>query len=314
MSESKDPQDNDLSELEPLEELETLEELEPMAELEELEELEELPVEAPAEVPAGAAAPAAATLEPESTEATASAAASDSKGESPKAAAALPGSETREMEQAPMLLRKASWIMAIGGMFPWMMADEPGWDKVSLSKLVIVAGAWILHSCMAQAYGDKAPGFAKSLAAKVVKPSRKSVGWNVGELLGIVVMIVGLAPLIDAGTPILASMTEKAVMILAVASIVHIYAYSKGAMFNPIVPIMFLGPAIAGVMSIPKVGINWWSLGALAVSAGGIFAVYTLGVALKQAKIEGEAKKAAMMEARKAARAAGKSPGPRRKR
>ena len=112
----------------------------------------------------------------------------------------------------------------------------------------------------------------------------------------------------------LRSLLEIGTLFLALATLAHIQAYEYyQTKFNPIFPLMFLGPAVAGALhvftaltsesSLKIVGI----LGSLIVAAGGIMAMYTMYVSLKQAKVEGDLKKAAMREQRKADRAARRS-------
>ena len=103
---------------------------------------------------------------------------------------------------------------------------------------------------------------------------------------------------------------EKGFMILAGLTLTHIYDYEHGGRFNPMFPIMFLAPAIAGVLALLRVfgeedmniGVLLAGGGAILVSVAGSMAAYTMYVALKEAKAHGEAKRAAKAEARKAAR------------
>ena len=283
MSEPKTPDEAELTELEPLE---------PVAEL-----IEEAPPESAATTMAD---PAPA-------------------GKAPRGQlqVALPGTESRELEKAPQLLQKAATILVAASLFPWMLGMA-AIGVSALAKLVMLLGAWVFHQCMAHGYGDKAAGFAKSLGKKVIPPKRRAMGWNVGELLGLLLMAVALLPIIDAAVlgdetvlgiknAILKSSQEKGILALGLITLVHIYAYSKGATFNPIVPILFLGPALAGVISLTSGKYGWWTLGAVGGSFAGILAVYTLGVALKEAKVEGDAKRKAAQEARVAARKQRKS-------
>ena len=113
--------------------------------------------------------------------------------------------------------------------------------------------------------------------------------------------VLGDETVLGIKNAILKSSQEKGILALGLITLVHIYAYSKGATFNPIVPILFLGPALAGVISLTSGKYGWWTLGAVGVSFAGILAVYTLGVALKEAKVEGDAKRKAAQEARVAA-------------
>ena len=68
--------------------------------------------------------------------------------------------------------------------------------------------------------------------------------------------------------------------------------------FNPIFPLMFVGPAVAGVFKVLEAGsmlgdyplVLVGVLGAAAVGAGGIMAIYTMYVTMKEAKIQGDLK------------------------
>ena len=103
---------------------------------------------------------------------------------------------------------------------------------------------------------------------------------------------------------------EKGFLILAGLTMTHIYDYEHGGQFNPMFPLMFLAPGIAGVLSLVKVfsvdsigiGQILGGIGSIAVAAAGWMAAYTMYVALKEAKTHGDAKKAAQLEARKVAR------------
>jgi hypothetical protein len=100
-------------------------------------------------------------------------------------------------------------------------------------------------------------------------------------------------------------------LLLGLATFAHILDYEYGGKFNPVFPLMFLGPAIAGALQIfgsfSAFGDN--SLGALlslagsiTVAAGGCMAAYTMYESLKEAKRHGDEKRAQMLEARKAGR------------
>ena len=302
---SQDKTNDELSELEPLEELSELEEFD---ELEEVEELEEL---GPAAKPA---APAARPARSSSRGQSGRGSRKDKKEDAePDVPMAKPGTESRELEDAPRLLQKAAWVLVAACVFPWMSVSEVIGEDGSLvnpkhfaAKAVILVGAYLFHMALKASYGDKAPGFAQKLDIKVIPAKRRSMGWNVGEFLGIAVMIVGLLPIIEGtglslGSIGLAIYGDKGLMILGLVTISHIYSYSKGATFNPLFPILFLGPAFAGLLSIPK-GIGWWTAGSVLASVAGVMAVYVIVVAMRQAKAEGDAKRAAQAAARREAR------------
>lgn len=292
---SQDDMKDDLTELEPIEGSDELEELE------EMEELEPLEPEAPAARPRAARAARKRSGRQQDEE------------PEPDLPVAKPGTESRELEDAPRLLQKAAWVLVVGCLFPWMSVGEVIAEDGSIAvpmhfaaKAVILVGAYLFHQSLKASYGDKAAGFAQKLDIKVVPAKRRSMGWNVGELLGIVVMLVGLLPIVEGtglslGSIGLSIYGDKGLMILGLVTVSHIYAYSKGATFNPLFPILFLGPAVAGLLSIPK-GIGWWTAGSVLASLAGMMAVYTIVVAMRQAKAEGDAKRAAQAAARREAR------------
>ena len=100
---------------------------------------------------------------------------------------------------------------------------------------------------------------------------------------------------------------EISTLFLALATFAHVLAYEYGGKFNPVFPLMFLGPAIAGGLNVigaaREIGDHPLALvsliGSLIVAAGGVMAMYTMYVSMKQAKIEGDLKRAAQREARK---------------
>ena len=110
---------------------------------------------------------------------------------------------------------------------------------------------------------------------------------------------------------------EMGTLFLALATLAHVLAYEYGGKFNPIFPLMFLGPAIAGVLQAlgafglmgkhPLVPLG--ILGSLIVAGGGFMAMYTMFVSMKEAKVQGEIKAAAMREERKRQRAARRDQG-----
>jgi len=296
---TQDKTNDELSELEPLEELE------PADDLEELEPLEpEAPKSTGAETGAGAARSSARRPRGQG---------KTKEAPEPDVPLAKPGSESRELEEAPRVLQKAAWVLVVGCLFPWMSVDtvvaEDGGIENPMhfaAKAVILVGAFVFHHALKASYGDPKAGFAKNLDIKVVPPRRRSMGWNVGEFLGLGIMLVGLLPVLEGtgvslGSIGLAIYGDKGLLILGLVTISHIYAYSKGATFNPLFPILFLGPALAGLLSIPK-GLGWWTAGSVLASLAGVMAVYTIVVAMKQAKAEGDAKRAAQAAARREAR------------
>ncbi|QDU85176.1 hypothetical protein Pla163_23040 [Planctomycetes bacterium Pla163] len=114
----------------------------------------------------------------------------------------------------------------------------------------------------------------------------------------------GLKPPADA----VSAAAEIAALLLAGCTLAHLFAYKKGGQFSPLYPFLFLGPAFMGALSIYSLfPLNGASgaislLGAAIVSVAAAMGVYTIVVAMIQAKKEGDAKREAALEARKAAR------------
>jgi hypothetical protein len=213
---------------------------------------------------------------------------------------------TREMEAAPGLLHKAALWLLIGCVLPWggWTAD---WMGNVAEKLLILAGLYTWHQAHLLRDGLKVPGFITSLGKKNFIPLFVAAA---------ALLLLGFVPLLSfesLSADFKANsgpMAEKGFMILAGLTLTHIYDYSHGGRFNPMFPIMFLAPALAGVMALLKVvgrgdigiGEILGAAGAILVTVAGSMAAYTMYVALKEAKRHGEAKKAAQVEARKAAR------------
>jgi hypothetical protein len=212
----------------------------------------------------------------------------------------------REMEQAPIILRKAALWLLIGCVLPWG-GYTTDWTGNIVEKLLVLAGLYTWHQAHLLRDGAKTPGFIQSLGKSSFLPL-----FVVSGLLA----VLGFSPLLsmeslsagfkESSGPF----AEKGFMILAGLTLTHIYDYEHGGRFNPMFPIMFLAPAIAGVMALLRVfgaenmniGVLLGGGGAILVSVAGSMAAYTMYVALKEAKAHGEAKRAAKADARKAAR------------
>ena len=239
----------------------------------------------------------------------------------------------RELEAAPLLLRKASLILIFGAVLPWMtsistLGNMP-WQAWAIATGLTLLGGFIMVEGAKAKAGYKAFGLAKSVAgAHPLAPTifglvcfvaALAVAWSMGatHFVNEVFSPVG-EPLPEDANVVetfrLRSLLEISTLFLALATFAHIQAYEfYQTKFNPIFPLMFLGPAVAGALhvftalqsesSLKVIGI----LGSLVVAAGGIMAMYTMYVSLKEAKVEGDLKKAAMREQRKAERAARKS-------
>ncbi len=207
----------------------------------------------------------------------------------------------RDMEKAPLLLRKAAWWLIIGCLFPWGGVGA-AWMWVVVEKLLIAAGLYTWHQAHLYRDGAKSAGFVQKLGAKSFKPLFAVV---------IVLILVGFAPIVSWGDH--TAFAEKGFLILAGLTFTHIYDYEHGGRFNPMFPLMFLAPGLGGLFALVKIFGESESiaiqeilagLGAALVAVAGWMAAYTMYVALKEAKAHGDRKKAEALEARKAARAA----------
>lgn len=236
-------------------------------------------------------------------------------GSGPGALETRPGAPKgkRELDRAPLELRKASIVLLAGSALPWADPSNLAVGPL-LEKLLCYLAVWILYQAHVHKHGGKASGFVASLAK-----SNAMVPMIVAGL----VALVGLAPVASAGhsggLQIFAALTEKAFLLLGGYTFVHIYDYEHGGKFNPIFPLLFLAPAIGGVASIftkviPQFGERagaaaLGAVGAALVALGGLIACHTMWVAMKEAKAHGEAKRAAAQEARRSARESRKGPG-----
>ena len=313
MSDPKDETAGELSELEPLPELE---ELEPLAEPEPVEEL--APVEEPepvAELEPVAEEPREASLEaePEQPRSRKEIKAAEDAAAAAAAAAAVNSAPS----QAPLMLKKAAMLTAAGCLLPFLVMSDRLGVQIG-SKLIVLFAAYLFHVCVLALSGEKVdPTFAK-LAKPFVDLSQrpKSFGALIAHkvpsalhVIAWVVMLSGiLLPVVFIGA-FSQEAAEVGLLMWAAATFVHIDGYERGHRFNPIFPLLFSSHAVVGLMTVllqlrAENKNLILLLGALVVTAGGFFAIYTMFVAMKQAKIEGDLKKQAAAEARKAARAA----------
>ena len=254
--------------------------LEPLEAHEELEELEELE-------PAEAEGTGAASGETES----------DPRRRSGQPA---PG-EKRELHPAQIHVRKAAMIVAAGSMLPWMtgQAEDLAMGPGFAAKALVLAAAWLHFEGAKARHDEPAMGFVKSLAGihKLAVP-----------VLAAVIALLGVLPLIDSEIGGAGPWAEKFGLVLAGFTMVHVYEYQFTGKFNPVFPLMFLGPAVGGLVAIiGTFSVNvLGGIGAVIVAAGGCMACYAMYEAMKEAKEEGERKKALAREARKVARASRK--------
>lgn len=233
------------------------------------------------------------------------------------AAARAPAGAKRELDRAPLELRKASLFILAGSIFPWAnplnFAVGP-----TVEKLICYLAVWIVFQAHVLKHTGKANGLVMGLGKK--SPL-------VPLIVAGVIAIVGITPVATAGTAAtggfwelgLGRIMEKVFLLLSGYTLAHIYDYEHGGKFNPIFPLLFLFPAIAGFASIftkivPVFGempaaAGVALVGALLVAVGGLIACHTMWVAMKEAKAHGEAKKLAQQEARRLAREARKPGG-----
>ncbi|MEM1449323.1 MAG: hypothetical protein AAF957_02940 [Planctomycetota bacterium] len=245
---------------------------------------------------------------------------SDAGGEPPK----------RELEQAPLLLRKASVILMAGAVLPWMTSISTKGNMPFAMWLagVVLTGlaGWVLFDAANARAGAKANGISKKLveahpmaaagASLVLFIGAVACAFSAGAYFTPTGDFLGFAP--PAGdeafrnTYSIRAVLEHGTLYLALATFAHIHSYEYGAKFNPIFPLMFFGPAVAGALhvltAVADLGEYGLALvgivGSIVVAAGGIMAVYTMYVTMKVAKEEGDRKKAEARERKRAERSA----------
>lgn len=249
----------------------------------------------------------------------------------------------RDLEQAPLLLRKASTVLICGALIPWMTSistlGKMPWGMWFAGVLLTgLAGIVLIEAAKANA-GDKANGLVKSIAG-----AHPMAGTGAAMALFVVAIVVCMMAssyyqvndkgewVFDAdGQPTflgfsvadgadmslvkdtfsIRGVLELATLFLALATFAHILAYEYGGKFNPVFPLMFLGPAVAGTLHVLTAVSQRYDnplkiigiLGSAVVGAAGIMAMYTMYVTMKQAKIEGDRKAAEARERRRAERA-----------
>lgn len=232
----------------------------------------------------------------------------------------------RELEQAPLLLNKAAWVLVVGSLLPWY-GHGGSWITLGGAKAVVALGCFLFYAAVVARTEQQVPAGLGALAKARWGPEFGVKTRNLKDhalqlvptplhVLAFLVTGAGfLLPLADpAVVDMLKALVEVGSLLLGGATLVHIFAYKKGGHFSPLYPMLFLGPAFAGTSILIQtfgggnVGSKLLQVFGSALSAGaGLFAVYTMVLALMEAKKQGDAKKAAAVEARKAARAARKS-------
>jgi hypothetical protein len=248
--------------------------LEPLPDLPESEHLAELPPDVPTRAPMEAPAPGA------------------------PAGGARGPSKPRELERAPIVLRKAALILAIASLFPWLQPG--GWtlDGI-LAKLIVALGGYVFYTAVLHRHGDAVPG----PLAKLGGLHRLAL-----DLLAIVIALVGL--FFTLGDPLrFAPIVERASLAVGLAAWCQVLDYEKGGKFNPVLGLTIPLFGIAALVRLitvftafdPKSDV-FTAIGDVGVLAAAGIAGYTMFIALKEAKAHGEAKKRAAQEARMAAR------------
>ncbi len=235
----------------------------------------------------------------------------------------------RELEQAPIMLRKASVILLIGALLPFfsgliyaskakfevgeLTKDFP-WAMWLALKVAVLLGGWIAYECAQVRAGEKPKSVLAGLANAHPLAGKGLAGviW-IASLVGVflvdrVFVQTGNNGLVKEVFQ-LGALAELMTLILAFFSITHIYEYEHGGKFNPMIPLLMIGPGIAGVLNLiasiaafsnPHTMIAALGLvGSVIVAAGGGLAIKTMVDSMKEAKVQGEEKKAAMREARR---------------
>lgn len=205
------------------------------------------------------------------------------------------GGAPRELEAAPLMLRKAALVLSVAGLLPWLQPG--GFDLMVLAgKAVVLVGALLFYWGVLAAHGEKAPGFVASLS----KSNAKLPEW-----IALAVMVVGLA--VPPYT--LGAIVERGALLIGTLVWLQVLAYEKGGKFNPVGGLVIPLLGVAGLGRIATIFSEFDALallGSLGVVGAGGMAGYTMVVAMKEAKAHGEAKKRAALEERKRTRAAQK--------
>lgn len=219
------------------------------------------------------------------------------------------GPVQRELETAPLLLRKASIVLLCGALLPWMTALSTGgampWGPWAIGVALTVAAGLVFIESAKHLSGLKANGLVTPIAG-----AHPLAGPILGGLLFVGAVVNAFAAGVE-NFGIYAAL-ELATLLLALGTFAHILRYEYGGKFNPIFPLMFAGPAVAGALQAIKAATRMGDhslvvvslLGSLGVAAGGIYAMYTMFVSMKQAKVEGDIKRAQERERKKAEREA----------
>lgn len=238
----------------------------------------------------------------------------------------------RELEAAPKTLQNAAWILLAGALFPFMDAGGNmlvgfGAKAVGLLGCAMLAAGvyanrgqpvpWGLGFLgkprFGPPFGSKPKNFVAGLLAGIPTPLHV-----VGILLLVAAPLVAWfdpsiaevnAPLIKQSLPATASgfraAAEVAALLLGGCTLAHILSYKKGGKFSPLYPFLFGGPAFMGLSSMFtsfKSGNFIAVVGSLIVAVAAGIGLYAIGVAMVQAKKEGDQKREESLAAKRAAR------------
>jgi len=200
----------------------------------------------------------------------------------------------RELERAPLMLRKAALVLIIASLFPWLAAG--GWSlEVILSKLVALAGGYVMWMHVLHSHDEKVPGVFASLG-----------GMHAKALTGVayLLMLVGLVLPLALGQPG-ETLVEVLGIVVGLITWCQVGAYEKGGKFNPmfglIIPLIGVG-ALGRLATMINSFDLFAFIGSAGVAVAAVIAGNTMVIAMKEAKLHGQAKKKAQMEARKQAR------------
>jgi len=217
------------------------------------------------------------------------------------------GAGPRELERAPLVLRKAALILTVSALLPWLVPG--GWDplRVAAKALILLAG-WLLYLGVLHSHGEqqKVPGVFQKIGD--AHPLAL-------DILALVIALVAVAPLIDPGDNKFGIIVEKAALAIGIGAWCQVLAYEKGGKFNPVMGLIIPLLGIASIGRVVTVFTDQGSfdlfalLGSAGVTVAAVIAGYTMVLALKEAKAHGEAKKRAALEHRKAARKAKSAQG-----
>jgi hypothetical protein len=244
----------------------------------------------------------------------------------------------RELEHAPLHLRTASKVLIGGAVLPWMTAVStvghvPWGHWAGSVALTFLAGYVLIESAKARrglpANGAvagiaKGHAFAGTGLALLVFVGACVVAWMGSAWFnGDPLRYTGVEGPEAVDRYSLRALLELMTLLLGLATFAHILDYEYGGKFNPLFPLMFLGPAVAGSLQVfgafKVFGENSTAalislVGSITVAAGGCMAMYTMYESMKEAKLHGDQKREAQREARKTERAAGGAGGSRARR